>query len=257
MPVRRPERRRVADTGGATDLPVRECAPLQTGRWGWIVVMAATMTAFTILSLSPPWMFPGVLSILPAIVFTLLPLAAFAAVSNGDGTTLFKPYGLKAFGQSVLFAAATIAASLAAALVVRTFAPLQPNSFADVLATIGTLDLILFLVRTFIQLIGEEVVTVLPLLAVVSVCRARFGLSHRASLAAGVAVSTAWFAAMHLPTYDWNIVQCLAVIGTARLVLTWSYLRTGNLCVSAGAHIINDWSIFAVTYAGSHLPVGI
>jgi len=61
---------------------------------------------------------------------------------------------------------------------------------------------------------------------------------------------------MHLPTYDWNVVQCFAVIGTARLVLTAAYLRTRNLWVSYGAHILNDWSIFAVGYWGSHLPIG-
>ncbi|SFF57560.1 hypothetical protein SAMN05216566_13322 [Aureimonas phyllosphaerae] len=44
--------------------------------------------------------------------------------------------------------------------------------------------------------------------------------------------------------------------GTARLVLTAAYLRTGNLWVLSGAHILNDWSIFAVGYAGSHLPTG-
>jgi membrane protease YdiL (CAAX protease family) len=27
----------------------------------------------------------------------------------------------------------------------------------------------------------------------------------------------------------------------ARLILTWAYIRTKNIWVSTGAHIINDW----------------
>lgn len=64
------------------------------------------------------------------------------------------------------------------------------------------------------------------------------------------------FSAMHLSTYDRNVVQCFAVIGTARLVLTAAYLRTRNLWVSFVAHILTDWSIFAVSCAGSHVPIG-
>lgn len=257
MRHRRHEPLGVADPGRTRDLPFCDGASADLGARDWAVVMAAVVAGFAILSLSPASALPGALAILPAILFTGLPLAALAIVSKGHASAVFRPYGLRAFGQSALFGAATIVASLAAALLVQSFAPLQPNAFVDVLATIGTLDLFLFLVRTFIQLVGEEVITILPLLAVVWICRTKLGLGHRTSLAAGVLISTAWFAAMHLPTYGWNVVQCFAVIGTARLILTWSYLRTRNLWVSAGAHIINDWSIFAVGYAGSHLPVGV
>ena len=69
-------------------------------------------------------------------------------------------------------------------------------------------------------------------------------------------VSTLWFAALHLPTYDWNVLQCLGIIGTARIVLTLSYLVTRNLWVSVGAHIINDWTLFLGAYAIGHAPVG-
>lgn len=247
----------VVNSGGIDDLPFWNGSPVSLDVRGWTVVLGSTLAAFGILTLSPVWMLPGALTILPALLFTLLPLAALASMTRGHAGALFKPYGLRAFGQSVLFGIATMLASLGIAMFVQTFAPLRANAFVDVLATIGMLDLVIFLLRTFVQLIGEEVVTVLPLLGVLWICRARFGLSFRASLTAGVLVSTAWFAALHLPTYGWNVVQCFAVIGTARLVLTLSYLRTQNLWVSAGAHILNDWSIFAVGYAGSHLPVGV
>ena len=35
-----------------------------------------------------------------------------------------------------------------------------------------------------------------------------------------------------------------------------TYLVTRNVWVSAGAHIINDWSLFFVSFAGAHAPIG-
>ena len=39
------------------------------------------------------------------------------------------------------------------------------------------------------------------------------------------------FALLHLPTYQWDWVQCLAIIGTARLVLSLGYLLTRIMLV--------------------------
>lgn len=223
---------------------------------GWVILLLSVGAAFAILSLPPPRFFDGIFSIVPALAFTAIPLVTLHVVSGGKVRRLFRGYGLRAFGLSLLFGIATLTASLAVALVLRPFAPLEPNRVGDVLANANALSVSIFLVRTFIQLVGEEVVTVLPLLAVTWFCTARMGIGRRGGLTMGIAVSTLVFSAMHLPTYDWNVVQCFAVIGTARLVLTAAYLRTRNLWVSSGAHILNDWLIFAIGYAGSHLPIG-
>lgn len=110
------------------------------------------------------------------------------------------------------------------------------------------MDLVWFLARTFVQLIGEEVVSILPLLAVLWLCVTRFGLNRRLGVIIAIAVSTLWFSAMHLPTYDWNIVQCLGIIGTARVVMTLAYLVTRNLWVSTIAPITNDWALFLFSF---------
>ena len=54
-------------------------------------------------------------------------------------------------------------------------------------------------------------------------------------------MTAVWFGAAHLPTYDWNLGQAIIVIGAARLVLTLAFIRTKNLWVSFGAHVLNDW----------------
>jgi len=59
------------------------------------------------------------------------------------------------------------------------------------------------------------------------------------------------FGALHLPTYDWNFAQCFIIIGTARLVLSLAYIKTKNLWVSAGAHILNDWFLILINVIGA------
>jgi hypothetical protein len=55
------------------------------------------------------------------------------------------------------------------------------------------------------------------------------------------------FAAAHLPTYGWNVVQTLSGVGVARLILTLPYIMTRNLWVSSGAHVLNDWTMFSAS----------
>ncbi|WP_123341011.1 MULTISPECIES: CPBP family intramembrane glutamic endopeptidase [unclassified Curtobacterium] len=60
------------------------------------------------------------------------------------------------------------------------------------------------------------------------------------------------FGAAHLPTtYGWNFAQAFLIIGIARLVLTLAYIRTKNIAVSTGAHIINDWVLFTGAIIGA------
>lgn len=72
----------------------------------------------------------------------------------------------------------------------------------------------------------------------------RFGVGRKGAIVGAWLVSSLLFGLIHLPTYDWNLIQCIVVIGTARMVLTLAWLLTKNIWVSTGAHIINDWLLF-------------
>ena len=98
-----------------------------------------------------------------------------------------------------------------------------------------------------LQLLGEELITILPFLAVLAFCHAHTGMGRNASVIVAWLASAVAFGLIHLPTYDWNLIQCLVVIGSARLVLTWAYIWSKNIWVSTGAHIINDWTLIAST----------
>jgi uncharacterized protein len=165
---------------------------------------------------------------------------------------------LKEFGLAIGFGLLTLVVSVVTALVLSQFVAMSANPSAAALSTATTADVLTFLLRTAIQLLGEELMTILPLLAVLWLCFRHFKLSRRVSLLVAVVVSTLWFGAVHLPTYDWNLVQALGGIGAARLVLTTAYLVTRNIWVSTGAHIVNDWFEFLLPLAlpGGHTPIG-
>ncbi len=236
------------------DFPFYNGQPVEISGRGWLIVLLAVAVGFAALVALPLSSVP--LNFIPAILFVAIPLGALAMVAGPHWMALFGRYGIKQFGQSLGFGVLTIIVSGAAGFLLSLLTPMAANPAVASLAGIGPAELVLFLGRTFIQLIGEELTTILPLLAVLWLCVSRFGLPKRTGLLIAVVASTLWFSALHLPTYDWNILQCLGIIGTARIMLTLSYLVTRNLWVSAGAHIINDWALFLGTYALGHAPIG-
>jgi len=40
------------------------------------------------------------------------------------------------------------------------------------------------------------------------------------------------------------VVQAVVLIGAARIALTLAFIRTKNILVSFGAHLLNDWATF-------------
>jgi membrane protease YdiL (CAAX protease family) len=224
------------------DLPYYNGRPVEISALGWLSVLLAVAVGFVLLTRLP---FVGLpLNLVPPVAFAGLPLLALAAVTGGQQSALFGRFGFKELGLVLGFGILTLAGSLAIGLVLAQFISMTPNPSFEALGHFGAVDLAAFAVRTFIQLVGEEILTILPLLAVLWFCVRKLNLSRRLGLIIAVIVSTLVFAALHLPTYNWNVIQCLGGIGTARLILTAAYLVTRNLWVSAGAHIVNDWTEF-------------
>jgi uncharacterized protein len=123
---------------------------------------------------------------------------------------------------------------------------LTPNSATDDLAAQGAGAIAAFYIGTFVQLFGEELFTILPFLAVMYLLYARGRLSRKAALVVAWIATAIWFGAAHLPTYDWNVLQAIVVIGSARIILSLAFIRTKNILVSFGAHLLNDWVTFTV-----------
>ncbi|WP_422110274.1 type II CAAX prenyl endopeptidase Rce1 family protein [Carnobacterium maltaromaticum] len=47
------------------------------------------------------------------------------------------------------------------------------------------------------------------------------------------------------------MLQTVLTIGTARLILTFSYIKTKNIWVSFIVHLLNDWVLFGLAFLAS------
>ena len=236
------------------DFPYYSGRPVLLGGKAWLILMAALAVAFSALTLIPTQGFPH--SLIPSLLFLFIPLFALWWVAGPHWTALFRRVGLRQIGQMVLFALLTLVGSMAAALLLSQLATFSHNPVSVAFGEMSTRDLIARLIPTIPQLIGEELLGILPFLAVLWLCVTRLGLSRKVGIWIGLIVSALIFGAAHLPTYEWNWAQALIGIGSARVLLTLAYIVTRNLWVSSGAHILNDWSGFLFAFAVGHAPIG-
>ncbi len=151
------------------------------------------------------------------------------------------------------FALINIVATFVIGALTSLLFALNANAGFATLADESPSEVAFYFLSTGPQLLGEEVFTVLPFLAIMWFLFSRMNLPRKTSIVVAWLLSAVLFGAIHLPTYDWNLVQCFVVIGSARLVLLLAYIKTKNTWVSAGAHIINDWTLFTVALLTSGL----
>lgn len=184
---------------------------------------------------------------LRAAAFVGLPLLGLAIAAPVRWKAIFGRVGLREVKLMFVFALLNIVISMAIGAVIKTFGTVTANATIADAANLDGPQLFNFFAKVALQLLGEELITILPFLALLAYFHAKAGLGRNAAILAAWLISALAFGLIHLPTYNWNIVQCVVVIGSARLVLTLAYVWTKNIWVSTGAHIINDWSLIAST----------
>ncbi|RZT88472.1 hypothetical protein EV383_5414 [Pseudonocardia sediminis] len=227
---------RAVERRDGADFPFHDGSPtgISTGRWA--AVWLACGAAFLVLTLTPG---SGVVAFLAQVAFTAIMLGALAWAVGRNWTALFRRVRLRDVGLMAGFAVLSLLVSSVMAIIVRLLFTTSANPLAtQPLGGIG--QDVLRWGGEAVQLLGEELLTMLPFLALLHVLTARAGLSHRPAVLLAWLATAVWFGALHLPTYDWNVAQALLIIGSARLVLTLAYIRTKNLWVSTGAHILYD-----------------
>ncbi len=235
------------------DFPFTNGKPVEIDGRGWLGVMGSVVIAYLVLTLVPLRSFPY--NLIQAALFVAIPLLALRGVAGPHLTCLFRPVGFRSVALMVLFGLTTLVGSMAMGWLLQRFFELQSNPIADEIGAMTALQISGALLVTGIQLIGEELLGVLPFLAVLWLCVQHLHLSRRLAIAAALVVSGLLFGAAHLPTYDWHWAQSLIGIGFARVILTLAYIVTRNLWVSAGAHIINDWTGFIFMLEFGHVPI--
>lgn len=100
-----------------------------------------------------------------------------------------------------------------------------------------------FIVSTMIQFIAEEIIFIIPFLFVINKLRTK---NEKLKTLAAILVSSVIFGAMHLTTYNFNILQAVLVISIIRTGLSISYVLSKNLTVTYLVHMIYDWVLIGI-----------
>lgn len=245
---------RLIERRDGADFPYYNGTPVEISVGKWILVWVSAAVAILALMFIPqPNNF---VAILPRALFVAIPLAVLALVAGRHWTAIFRRVRAVDVGNMFFFAALNIAITFAVGGVVSLLFPVAPNTTIADAGSSGVADTIALYVGSGIQLVGEEIFVVLPFLALMYFLFAKAGVSRKTAIILAWIISAVWFGAAHLPTYDWNWVQAIVVIGSARIALTLAFIRTKNLWVSAGAHIINDWVFITFSVIGAAAVAG-
>jgi membrane protease YdiL (CAAX protease family) len=230
----------------ANDFPFYAGAPVALSAACWGLLLAAVAAGFA--ELTMPWPGSGteVGQWAQVLLFPAIPLAVLAAVAGRHWLALLRPLRWRDPFLMLGFALLNIAVAAGLGLALYAGGGATVNPAVGEVSAIGGEARLMFFARTVPQLFGEELLTLLPFLALLAFFAGRLGWSRRQAILGAWLLSSLLFGLLHLPTYRWNFLQCIVVIGSARLVLTGAYLLTKNIVVSTGAHILGDWLLLGV-----------
>ena len=238
--------RLIVERKGA-DFPFYADSPLTISGAGWLMVMVATVVGFAALGTPMPFEDNIVTGWIRGAIFVGLPLVALAREAPGRWKAIFRRVGfgdvLLMFGIAIL----NIIVTLSIGALLQKFGSVSANAGVAGAADLEGLRLANFFAKVGVQMLGEELLTILPFLAILAWLYGKAGMGRNAAVLAAWLLSAIIFGLLHLPTYNWNIAQCVLVIGGARVVLTLAYVWTKNIWVSTGAHVINDWTLIGST----------
>ncbi len=236
----------MSDQKVTNDFPYYNGQPVTISLMQWLFVMFMVAAGFAALIAPIPLFADKYGQFIPAILFFALPLLGLILVSKGQWTAIFR----KIRGIDIVwifaFAILNIVVSIIVGYIIVNTLGANANPAGEILANAAGSERVLFYLKAIPQIFGEELLTILPFLAALYVCSSILKLPRLTSILIALLFAVIIFAAVHLPTYQWNFIQCFVVIGAARVVLMMSYFLTKNIWVSTGVHILNDWIIFSL-----------
>jgi membrane protease YdiL (CAAX protease family) len=240
---RKPQRfGRLIERDDGADFPFYNEMPTRVDGRRWAILLGSIVVAFLVLSRWPLDEWWGI--VLAQIVFVAIPLATLRWMIPTHWTALWRRVHPRD--------AAVIVGYWLLALVVQlgvgsALGVIDKTAASDPAAAVREAGVAIpaHFIGALPQLMGEELLAIVPFLAVMWLCVTKLGTTRRLAVVIALIVSSLWFGAVHLPTYDWNVLQAVVGVGLVRVVLTLAYVRTKNLWVSFGAHVLTDWFIFA------------
>ncbi|RVU54356.1 CPBP family intramembrane glutamic endopeptidase [Anaerosphaera multitolerans] len=148
---------------------------------------------------------------------------------------VFKPLKLGDLFKIFLVLLFTYAAAF---LVSQLSVSMNDNPIIDMLSKD---KVVIYFFISILQLLGEEILFLIPFLFIFN--KLKYKTNKKVALTIAWFLSSEIFGILHLPTYSYNLFQCLVVIATIRFALSLGYIWTKNLTVTYIVHVLYDWII--------------
>lgn len=179
---------------------------------GWLLILVAVAVGFAALGTPLGFEDNRLTGWLRVAAFVGLPLIALKLAAPRDWTAIFAQVGFREIRLMVGFALLNIIVSGAIGVLVKMFGTVASNAAVASAADLDGGGVVNFFAKVGVQLLGEELLTILPFLALLTLFYVRFGMSRKGAVIIAWLTSAVLFGLLHLPTYNWSLVQCLLVI---------------------------------------------
>lgn len=213
---------------------------IEAKTWKWALALFLSIGSFFLVSLTF-FLFKINNEILMALLISALSLMSLWLVDKKFILKIFLPLEMKdllyiIIGLGFAFVAVIFAAIAMEQMGIEGTA----NPIFDVLTDENIKR---FLVSTMIQFIAEEIIFIIPFLFVINKMRTD---NEKLKTLVAIIFSSVIFGAMHLSTYNFNILHAVLVISIIRTGLSMSYVISKNLTVTYLIHIIYDWVLIGI-----------
>lgn len=240
-----------------SDIPFYNGTPVELTQKNWLLTFGALICGFLFFTNISLFVENKQLAQwLAVILFPLVLFYGWRTAAGRQAYALFRKITLRDLGMVLVFLPVSVIGSVLLAAVVNLFFPVSDNPMitasADVARTAASSAVSELLinngVHNLLQLFGEELLAILPFIAVMQFFYQKAKFSRKKAMLVALLLSSILFGLLHLSTYEWNLVQVIVVIGFVRIIHTLAYIVTRNLWVSFILHFLHDMIGFLLVF---------
>lgn len=225
----------------------RDYPKIEAKTWKWILVLILTLASFYGVS----FLFYSLKinnEIIMASAVSAISLLSLLLIDKKFIKKIFLPIRAKDLLYIIIGLGFSIIAIVISSILVQKLGIEGSNNpIFDVLTEDNFKS---FFLSTLIQFIAEEIIFIIPFLFIINKVKIE---NNIIKTILAILISSIIFGAMHLSTYDFNILQAVLIISIIRTGLSMSYVISKNLSVTYIIHIIYDWTLIFIYIAAGQM----